>query len=691
MLNRIYLVLALSYLLLACGPAQAATQGPRTLTSADIARIEMVTSVQMSPKGDQVAYEVLVQRDPVGDKDGSARKELHVLRSDGTSRRYIGGKKQTVSRVKWTPSGDAISFVAKRQGDKKPALYKIPIDGGEAQRALSHAEGIGSYDWHPDGEQVAYLAKDAMDADQKKLRDKGFDANVYEESARPTSVWIASTKGGEARKLELKGSASVLHWSPDGEALAVALAPSALIDDHYMARQVNVVSAKDGKVLGRVDNPAKLGSVTWSPDGAHLAMVCGQDINDPSAGRLKIVSKKGGAPTELLKGYEGAIHQALWLDKETLVYIASEGTHSVLGKIRLDGSANEVLHRDEAAVIDNLSLSSDAKSAALMASTPESPRNVYRWTVGKEAPEKKTALNPWLAEVKLGKQKTIRYAARDGKEIEGILVLPVGKKKNTASPMIVMVHGGPESHYRNGWLTWYSSPGQIAAGRGYAVFYPNYRGSTGRGVAFSRVSQGDPAGAEFDDIVDGVDHLVKMGVAKKDKVGITGGSYGGYASAWGATYYTKYFAASAVFVGVTDLVSKVGTTDIPQEMYRVHYAEKWPWEQWDRMLERSPIFHADKSRTPTLILHGDKDPRVDVGQGRELYRHLKLRGKAPVRLVTYPGEGHGNRRAASRMDYNLRVLRWMDHYLKGPGGEPPAYPVDPEAAVGKKEKASKSK
>ena len=690
MVIRTCLLMALSSLMLACGPAQAATQGPRTLTSADIARIEMVGSAQVSPKGDQVAYEVLVQRDPLGDKDGAARKELHLLRSDGTTRRYIGGKKQTVSSVRWTPSGDAISFVAKRAGDKKPALYRIPIDGGEARRALSHGEGIRSYDWHPDGHQIAYLAKDPMEENQKDLREKGFDANVYEESARRTSVWIGSTKGGEPRKLDLEGSASELHWSPSGEAIAVALAPSALIDDYYMARKLTVVSAKDGEVMARVDNPGKLGGVSWSPDGAQLAIVCGETINDPSAGRLKVVPATGGKPTELLKGYKGAVHQALWLDNETLLYLASEGTHSVLGQVRSDGTANQELHRSEDAAYAGLSLSDDAKAAALVASTPLTPRNLYAWSVGEKAPEKKTTLNPWLADVKLGRQETIRYAARDGKEIEGILVHPVGAKKGRAAPMIVMVHGGPENHYRNGWLTWYSSPGQVAAGRGYAIFYPNYRGSTGRGVAFSRISQGDPAGAEFDDIVDGVDHLVRSGVAKKDKVGITGASYGGYASAWGATYYTDRFAASAVFVGVTDLVSKVGTTDIPQEMYRVHYAEKWPWAQWDHVLKRSPIFHADKSKTPTLILHGEKDPRVDPGQGRELYRHLKLRGKAPVRLVTYPGEGHGNRRAASRLDYNLRVLRWMDHYLKGPGGEPPAYAVDPEAAMGtKKKKESK--
>jgi dipeptidyl aminopeptidase/acylaminoacyl peptidase len=684
---RILIVLAFAALSLGCGPALAATAGPRTLTPGDIAKIEMVGAARISPDGQSVAYEVLVQRDPLEGEDGAARKELHVLRADGTSRRYVGGTKLSVSNTRWTPDGKALSFVAKRGDDKKSALYRIPIDGGEAERVLEHDEGIGSYAWHPGGEKVAFLSRDALDEKAKKLRDKGFDANVYEESARPKSIWIAALEGEDARKLDLEGSASELHWSPDGTKIAVALAPSALIDDHYMARKLAIVSPEDGKILARVENTGKLGGVSWSPDGTKLALVSGLSINDPSAGRLMVVAAAGGKPKLLLEGYEGAFQQAVWQDAEHILYVASEGVTMLLGRIRPDGSENEVLVRSPAAAWSGLSIAKDGGRAALLGSTPTSPRGLYTWSVAAEAPKLASALNPWLAKVKLGRQEAIRYKARDGLELDGLLVHPVGAKRGTAVPLIVMVHGGPESHYRNGWLTWYSSPGQVAAGRGYAVFYPNYRGSTGRGVAFSRTSQGDMAGAEFDDIIDGVDHLVAIGLADKKRVGITGGSYGGYAAAWGATVYTDRFAASVVFVGVTDLVSKVGTTDIPVEMYRVHYAEKWPWEQWMRVLERSPIFHAGKSKTPTLILHGEKDPRVDPGQGRELYRHLKLRGSAPVRLVTYPGEGHGNRRAASRLDYNLRVMRWMDHYLKGPGGDPPAYPVDPEAALGTKKDA----
>ena len=246
-------------------------------------------------------------------------------------------------------------------------------------------------------------------------------------------------------------------------------------------------------------------------------------------------------------------------------------------------------------------------------------------------------------------------------------------------PLVLDVHGGPESHVRNGWMTGYSTPGQILAAKGIAVFAPNYRGSTGRGVAFSKLGQGDPAGKEFDDLVDAVDHLIASGLVDGAKVGITGGSYGGYATGWCSTRYSDRFAAGVMFVGISDKISKTGTTDIPEEEFLVH-ALRRPWDDWTLLLERSPIFHTDKAKTPLLILHGKEDPRVFPGQSLELYRFLKVRSQAPVRLVLYPGEGHGNLRAASRLDYNLRMVRWFAHYLQGPGGAMPPVEVDYEMA-----------
>ena len=156
---------------------------------------------------------------------------------------------------------------------------------------------------------------------------------------------------------------------------------------------------------------------------------------------------------------------------------------------------------------------------------------------GNEGPKRLTTSNSWLEDMQLAPQEVVAYKARDGLELEGLLIRPLNEKKRTRYPLILIVHGGPEAHYRNGWLTSYSNLGQVAAARGFAVFYPNYRGSTGRGLEFSKLSQGDPAGKEFDDLVDAVDHFVDIGLVDPKRVGITGGSYGGYATAWCATFY----------------------------------------------------------------------------------------------------------------------------------------------------------
>jgi len=284
-----------------------------------------------------------------------------------------------------------------------------------------------------------------------------------------------------------------------------------------------------------------------------------------------------------------------------------------------------------------------------------------------QRPQRLTDHNPWFANMRLAKQEVITHTARDGLLLEGILIRPLDEIAGKRYPLILHVHGGPEAHNHNGWLTRYSNPGQVAAARGFAVFIPNYRGSTGRGVAFSKMGQADYAGKEFDDLIDAVDHLIEIGLVDRDKVGVTGGSYGGFATAWCSTYHSDRFAAGVMFVGISNHISKSGTTDIPNEMMLVH-ARKRLWEDWEFFLTRSPIYYAEKSRTPLLIMHGKNDTRVHPSQSLELYRNLKVLGRTPVRLVWYPGEGHGNRKSSGRYDYNMRMMRWFEHFLKGAGG-----------------------
>lgn len=654
-------------------------------TPQHVAKMRIVTSAVISPDGNQAAYILGVPRNIPNETDGPAWAELHVVDANGTSTPFVTGQ-VNIDNIAWTPDGKAISFITKRAGDSFKALYVIPVRGGESRKAVGHGSDIQGYSWAPDGKRVAFLATEPTPKDKKAKREQGFDQEIYEEDIPFVRVWTADVPPPEvglgaksdsnATMVKLTGSASELHWSPAGDKLALALAPTPHIDDSLMFRKVHIVDLKTGKATN-LNNPGKMGQIAWSPDGKMVALISGADKHDPMQGRIWVHATDSKGWTDVLPKFLGHVDSIAWTSAG-LAYQASEGVETSLGLLNLDSRPAAVLPiplRNGGGIWSNLTVSRNGRTYACIGHTPRHPPEVYLVANGDKEPRRVTDSNPWLRTMRFAEQEVVKHRARDGLELEGILVRPLDEKKGQRYPLILLVHGGPESHVANGWTTLYHSPGQVGAARGFAVFYPNYRGSTGRGVSFSMLGQREAAGKEFDDLVDAVDHLVKHGLVDTKKVGITGGSYGGYATAWGSTYYSDRFAAGVMFVGISDSVSKCGTTDIPEEMYLVHHRKRL-WDDWDYFLKSSPIYHTDKHKTPLLILHGKADPRVHPSQSLEFHRHLKIRNQAPVRLVLYPGEGHGNRRAASRLDYNIRMMQWLEHYLKGPGGAPPPYEIE---------------
>lgn len=664
---------AVATLLLVAGAARAADD---VMTPEHVAKLRGVTSAVISPDGEHVAYTLSVPRTPFEDDNGGAYSELHIADVQGDSRPFITGK-VSIRSLKWMPNGREISFLTKREGDEQTSLYVIATDGGEARKLLEHETGISSYAWSPDGTRVAFLATEKKDDKEEKLKKKGFNAEIYEEQLLFTRVWIAEPGNDDwkPRVLELDGNAAELHWSPAGSQLAVALAPTPLVDDSYMSKTMHIVDVASGAISASFDTVGKMGPVTFSPDGRHLAMIGTENINDPKDGRLMVGKTSGGKMTDLLPGLKGHVTSILWQDRDTLVFLCDQGTMTSLERIDVTGKNRKAIIPAGKMVLGNLSLSKDGEMAAAISDAPTHAPEVLAIRLSKGEPKRLTDSNPWLGKLRLAEQQVVRHKARDGLELEGILIRPLDEEEGKRYPLILCVHGGPEAHIQNGWLTRYSYGGQVAAARGFAVFYPNYRGSTGRGVEFSRMGQADYGGKEFDDLIDAVDHLIDTGLVDRDRVGITGGSYGGFATAWCSTKHTERFAAGVMFVGISDQISKSGSTDIPNEMFHVH-ALKRPWDDWQFFLERSPIYYVEQARTPLLIMHGKDDPRVHPSQSLELYRQLKVIGETPVRLVYYPGEGHGNRKAAARYDYNLRMLRWFEHYLQGAGGAPPDHPLE---------------
>lgn len=657
--------------------AQAEAQPAKVLDPHRVAELRSVGQAVISPTGAHVAYTVSTPRRPGIDEDGPAWSHLYVYDVGGDSTRLFVGGAVNVSRPAFGAGGSSLFYVARRDGDDAAAVYEIALSGGESRRVAAHETSVSAFSVHPEGSRLAFLAADAEPEERADLRERGFKAVAFEEDLRFTRVRLTDTEGPEESRrtstLELEGHASFVSWSPNGEHLLVAIAPTPLIDDSYMQRRLRVVDAETGQVVQRIDNPGKLGRTAWSPDSRSIAFVSAETIHDPKEGRLVVADVATGSIRDVVPGFEGHFTDVEWSDARAIVYLADTGSTTEIGQVRADGSERRTLFTGPA--FTSIDVSEDGRRMALVGDAPTHPPELFVLSAGSDAPRRVTNTNPWLADVPLAPQEIIRWTARDGLEIEGILIRPLNEVEGRRYPLIVHVHGGPESHNRNGWLTSYSRPGQVAAARGMAVLYPNYRASTGRGVEFSMLDHGDMAGGEFDDIVDGVDHLIEIGLADEDRIGVTGGSYGGYATAWLSTYYSDRFAAGVMSVGISNQISKVGTSDIPDEMYLVHNRLR-PWDDWELFLERSPIYWADRARTPLLILHGTEDRRVHPGQSMEMYRHLKLRGQAPVRLIFYPGEGHGNRNAAARLDYSLRSLRWMEHYLLGPGGDMPDRDLD---------------
>ena len=692
--GRLWVVVIIAVIF--CVAVPVAPVGAEGMTFEQLGAIRTAGKAIISPDGSSIAYTLTVPRRPGVDDDGPSWVELHVIGKDGRDRIFVGGEVK-VSGIAFSPDGSLITYLAKRSGDDHTALWAIPMGGGESRRLLAFDTDVTDYRVSNDGSTVAFIAKEAPSEDRVEAEKEGYSQEVFEEDWLPKRVWLhsmppfqpavdnpstADTTPEEARALPIEGSVFHVRWSPDGKMLAVDVAPTPLIDDRYMARRIHIVDAGSGEVGTVFANSGKLGDFDFSPDGHHLAMLSASDPNDPAIGRLMVAAVAGGPARDVLPGLEGHITAFAWQDPDTLMFLSNEREETRFGEVDINTGAQkthvtsgEMTGSARVPIMTGLDLSTDGLHAVLVGDSPSHPSEVFAMSHDDAGLKRLTDSNPWLADVDLAEQVVFRHTARDGLDLGGVLIRPLGGA-DEPTPLLLMVHGGPEGHRRNGWLTRYSSPAQLAAARGYAVFFPNYRGSTGRGVAFSKLGQADAAGAEFDDLVDAVDALVEAGVADSNRVGITGGSYGGYATAWCSTRFSERFRAGVMFVGISNDISKGLTTEIPVEDRLVHTLAD-PWTKLQFRLERSPISYVEESRTPLLIAGGTADSRVHPSQSLQLYRALKLLGKVPVRYVRYPGEKHGNSRAASRDDYSRRLMRWMDHFVVEGRTDLPPWELDP--------------
>ena len=651
-------------LFVVCTVTLAAQQA--VLTPDVILTIANVLDAQISPDGATIAYQVSRPR-RAEDPPGAPRNELWLVpASGGEARRLTQGDDRM---PRWSPDGRRVAFLGRRPDTAPTQVHLLEMTGGEPRSVTTAPAAVSSFKWSPDGRALAYTYTDPPTDQERRDATQGRDWTVADSNYKHTRLYrldVASGKSDLVTRSDL--TVHDYDWSPDGQQLVIGAARTPTIDDSFMGVRLYIVPAAGGTPEPFVETTGKLGFPRWSPDGRTIAWLGATSTDDPHAGSVFTAPARGRpAGTADRANLTGAAEaSALWLGwrpggNDTLAYLAAERQDVRLHFLAAGTRAKQTLSAAGVIPVGTPSFSTNGARVAIVAHSPSHPQEIYAGAVTGGV-KRVTTTNPQLNGVALGAQEVVTWKARDGTSIEGVLVKPVGFKQGVRYPLVVQPHGGPEAADPNGWNGFYSRWGQMLAGAGFLTFYPNYRGSIGRGVAFAKADHKDLMGKEFEDILDGIDTLVKTGVADPNRVGIGGGSYGGYTSAWATTFASDRFKAAIPWMGITNWVSMTGTSDIFLENSTVHWALVM-YENYDKYWERSPLKYIDRAKTPTLIIHGAVDPRVPPGQSLELYTALKWKG-VPVEYVTYPREGHGLAERAHQEDFMKRVLAFFQKHLQ---------------------------
>ena len=646
----------------------AVLQGGRTITKEDIVNLQYVFSPAMSPDGDNIAYVLSVPRRD-DEKPGPRHSQIWVKRIDDKKPVQFTSSAYDSYAPQWSLKGREITFLSRRKEiSDLTQLYSIPVDGGEASLFLEHTAGIGPYRWSPDGAWIAFVSTDTLSAEKTQIMEKGYDMVVKDKDYRYQRLWLHNIRTGKT-DLIFNNDLHVhdFIWSEDSKTIVFQGTEKPGADPGLMDRVLFKVKIPRNRPRKILNTPGKLGAMDISPDGKKLAFLGAVSRNDPLPQTLFTVLLNKPEKIISHQGQDESFYDLQWVDDKTLLARSVRGTKTVLSLIQDQDSKNKeaVFQKDiysPGYIISSARLHRRSGQLLITGHSNKHPNELFVKDLFQNNLVRITRSNPFLQDLDLGQQETITWSSMGGLKIQGVVTYPPNYRKGSRYPLILQIHGGPEGVTLQGWNTSTGYPVQLLAAEGYVVLQPNYRGSGGRGVDFSKSDHDDLGGLEYQDVLQGVDHLIKAGVVNAGKVGTGGWSYGGYFSALGATAYSHRFKASMVGAGLTNMISFMGTTDIPYEMSIVHW-DSWWFDEMDLHWDRSPLAHINKARTPTLVIHGLKDERVHPEQGLELYQALKIKG-VDTELVFYPREPHGLRERAHQLDYIERLVGWYNKYVK---------------------------
>lgn len=636
-----------------CAPFSGAqqpveTENKKALTPEASLNIHFLSDLQLSPDGSRLAF--VVSEAPKGE-----RRAQHVWMYDRKTRsaRQFTYSSKSETYLRWSPDSERLAFLSNRGGEQQQ-IYMMSAAGGEAQARTKGKSSISKFAWSADGETIAYIAPDAKnEKEEKKEKDKD-DARVADKDEKHPRLWLLPAESGEAKAITpANWEIKELDWMPDGENMVVICTDRPESDQE--TDRIFSIHIPDGtmKLLSAPRGP--FGSIRVSPDGKTIAYV-GSREDGPSPHDLMLLPV-GSAAARNLTGLslDRQIFDYRWLRDGSLLAVTADGIHTRLTGFNANGAIKPVT--PPTTINPSSFAASEDGELFFVSQTATQPQELFAWDQ-KASPQQITHINDAWKQYSLAAPEFYRYKSFDGLEIEAALLKPAGYDGKKKLPLIALIHGGPTGAWQDTVEPW----GQLLAAQGYAVFYPNIRGSIGYGQKFIEMNRGDWGGGDFKDVIAGVDDLIARGVADPDKLGIGGWSYGGYMAEWAITQTTR-FKVAVSGAGLSNLISEYGTEEGPSydEWF---YGLPYEPEKVAGFLNSSPFVHLKNAKTPTLILQGETDTVDPVGQSMELYRGLKRYG-VETELVLYPREPHGFHEEKHLVDRLKRILAWYGKYLKG--------------------------
>jgi dipeptidyl aminopeptidase/acylaminoacyl peptidase len=643
-----------------------ATMTAQDSQQAAIDRLNMLRSIadlHYAPDGRSLVATI----SPVS-REGADAPRPHVWRFDldGTPTQLTHGAGEHSPR--YSPDGQVLAFLADRETQGKADIYLI--GPGQEARLAGEVEGsVEDYRFTPDGTRIVAQTADRgvnggattgaarlwwgdpqvpevttpTSARRRLVSIELVTGLVTEVGPLEENVWEFDLIGANAAAAIVSMDASERGWH-HARLVRVDLTTREITTLHTPHWQIQGLCAEPG-------GPRVAFTEGWSSDRGLVV------------GEIGVVDARGGPLVPVARAELSSVTDLHWRDSNTLVFAGWERLGSVWGVLRLDGA---IEHREveqavvgDSAFVARLTPSPDGQSLAAIRDSVGAPAEIF---------VRADSTSPWRQITKLNgdvaanfpdypKIRTISWRGRDGLVLEGVVMLP---RERTPGPLpaIVDIHGGPCYTAKPQFNPTGAIP-LVAAG--YAVFLPNYRGNVGWGQAFSRLDVGDPAGEEFEDILAGIDYCVAQGWIDPERLGVTGGSYGGYLTAW-AVATTHRFKAAIMVSGIVNQVS----CHYSCEHHFHELINGGPLTEPKNLalaIDRSPLFKLDKPTTPTMMVHGADDRCTPVGQAQEFYAALIERG-VHSELVIYPGEGHGIRKPGHRKDFARRRLEWFDRYLR---------------------------